>query len=214
MMKFFNHKKITTHLLRKAGFTLVEMLVAVFVFSVVMVLSTGAIFSIVSANKTSQAIKSVMDNLNSALDSMSREIRYGTRYHCGAGTFSDRASCSDTNSETMFAFLNKDGTTQVIYNFNTNNPNDKFIERCTVTVNPSSCTRLTAPEVHITNLHFYVLGATINEGEQPQLLITISGYAQAGSSNSYFNIETMVDQRNLDMCKTSVPAIMHPSGGC
>jgi prepilin-type N-terminal cleavage/methylation domain-containing protein len=221
-MKFFSHKrKITTSLYKKAGFTLVEMMVAVFVFSVVMVLSTGAIFNIISANKTSQAIKSVMDNLNSAIDSMSREIRYGTIYTCGENPdFATPVSCADSLNNTTFAFIarptaaNQAGD-HIIYYFQKDDGMDTgSIYKCINSI-PSSgnCIPLTAPEVRIQNLHFYVQGAGRSESQQPLLLVTISGYARAGSSNSYFNIETMVNQRTMDMCKSSsiIPTDLRPS---
>lgn len=46
------------------GFTLVEMIVAIFVFSVVMVISTGALVSIIGANRKAQSVKSVMNNVD------------------------------------------------------------------------------------------------------------------------------------------------------
>ena len=201
MMKSHDHKKIS-------GFTLIEMMVAVFVFSVVMVLSTGAIFSIVNANKTSQAIKSVMDNLSSALDSMSRDIRYGTEYDCGStGSGNNGNDCAEGGAnDYTFSFKNKDDE-MITYIFepSSGTGNSEAIFKCNGVVTNTSnagCTRLTAEEVHVTNLHFYVLGAERGVDSQPLVLITISGYAQAGSNKSYFNIETMVDQRSLDVCKT------------
>lgn len=227
-MKISDHKKTTVpNFSKKAGFTLIEMMVAVFVFSVVMVLSTGAIFSVVNANKTSQAIKSVMDNLSSALDSMSREIRYGSIYHCGGGTLTVRTSCSGDNSSadhSKFAFLSKDKLTTISYKFeNDSLDGSGHINRCTASASTAeNCVLLTAPEVHIQNLGFYVQGAGTGTDtndpndrfRQPQVLITISGYAKAGVATSSFNIETMVDQRNLDMCKSDLPSYWSASIVC
>jgi prepilin-type N-terminal cleavage/methylation domain-containing protein len=210
-MKFSNHKKTK-------GFTLVEMMVAVFVFSVVMVLSTGAIFSIVNANKTSQALKSVMDNLSSALDTMSRDIRYGTVYNCKntnpPGDFVTSHSCNGQDGDTggtVFAFVDKN-INNVIYAFEptlTAVDSAEAIFKCVDRIADDKCIRLTAPEVHIKGMHFYVSGAEATEAGQPQVLMVISGYAQAGVNKSYFNIETMVDQRSLT-CKDS----MHSLGIC
>lgn len=166
------------------------MLVAVFVFSVIMTIAVGAIFSLVNANKTSQALKSVMDNLSSAIDSMSRNIRYGTNYQGVDG---------DT-----FSFLDKDGVNYIGYKFNRDN---NSIEKCSTDEIGDSfinCIRLTAKEVTIKNLHFYVDGTDrLNNNVHPMLLVTISGFAMAGSNPSEFNIETLVSQRN-QMCKKSM----------
>jgi prepilin-type N-terminal cleavage/methylation domain-containing protein len=221
-MKSFNHKKTTAaSFSRKAGFTLVEMMVAVFVFSVVMVLSTGAIFSIIAANKTSQAVKSVMDNLSSALDSMSREIRYGTVYNCNdsAPNFTTPASCTGSD---FFSFVARPTDTyingeHIIYTFALDAGSDTagYINKCTVgTGGASDCIRLTAQEVHVTRLNFYVKGASRNESSQPEVLMTISGYAQAGPTQSTFNIETLVSQRSPDMCKDIIPATFKTGTTC
>jgi prepilin-type N-terminal cleavage/methylation domain-containing protein len=196
-MKFSGHNK--------NGFTLIETMVAVFVFSIVMTLATASIFNIVSANKTSQAIKSVMDNLSSALDSMSREIRYGSTFNCG-NTGSGPLSCPDDlagNDHTKFGFSDRFGV-HTVYEFVAEDSGvgdgSGSIYRCSPDTQATHCVRLTAPEVHITNLHFYVRGSTAGEAEQPILLTAISGYAQAGANKSSFNIETMTSQRN-PVCK-------------
>ena len=182
-MKIFNHKKNKAFGIQKNfGFTLVEMMVAVFIFSVVMMLATGTIFNIINANKVSQALKSVTDNLGSALDSMSREVRYGTNYHCGnTGTITTPASCD--NGSDKFYFLDKLDTTTISYGFQVSSGSGDgsgYIERCAGGV----CVPLTAPEVHISKLRFYVQGADSGENQQPELLVTISGYAKAGSNKS------------------------------
>lgn len=202
-MKLFNHKiKTANKLSKKAGFTLIEMLVAVFVFSVIMTISTGAIFSIVSANKTSQALKSVLDNLSSVVDSMSRNIRYGTVYNCSNDPvdvdFTNSASCPDGGK--VFAFTDKDEN-NVLYYFDYDETKaEGVIQRCDGALGTNNCTQLTAPEVHIKDMKFYVAGAGLDDEGQPSLRITISGYAQSGSSKSEFNLQTMISQRAL-VCK-------------
>lgn len=218
MKNFIGYKKINLKKIQnKSGFTLVEMMVAVFIFSVVMMLATGAIFNIVNANKTSQALKSVMDNLSSALDSMSREIRYGTNYHCGSsGDKTVPASC-DSSGSNYFSFLEKNDLETITYKFQAYDSvtdGSGYIERCVDSGSGDVCSLLTAPEVHITKLYFYVQGAQNNENQQPQLLITISGYAKAGPNKSYFDIETMVDQRRLTMCKDSLPEYLKVGLSC
>jgi prepilin-type N-terminal cleavage/methylation domain-containing protein len=66
----------------KKGFTLIEVLVAISIFAMVMLVATGAVFSIVEANRKTHSLKSVMTNLNFALESMTRDIRVGSRYGC------------------------------------------------------------------------------------------------------------------------------------
>lgn len=84
------------------GFTLVEIIVAVALFAIVMVVSTGAIFTIVNANRSAQALNSVITNLNFAVESMLRDIRTGTNYDCDGTTLDPQPSdCTSDGSDTM-----------------------------------------------------------------------------------------------------------------
>jgi len=67
---------------KKGGFTLVEMIVSLALFSVVATVSLGALIKIVSANKKAQTLHATITNLNFALETMSREMRVGRKYTC------------------------------------------------------------------------------------------------------------------------------------
>src|SRR3989344_3450237 len=82
-LKYFSNFEFRMGNLRKSrGFTLIEMMVSTSIFIMVMVVAAGAILSISSANRKSQATKVAIDNLSFALESMSRHIRVGTDYSC------------------------------------------------------------------------------------------------------------------------------------
>lgn len=88
------------------GFTLVEMLVAVAIFAIVMTMSVSALMDMVSATRKAQAIQSVMNNLNVALDGMVRNVRMGTRYHCGnpgdsASSLATVADCTSSGKNSL-----------------------------------------------------------------------------------------------------------------
>ena len=65
-----------------SGFTLIEIIVSLGVFSVVITIAVGALLMLVAANEQLQSEQVVMTNLSFALDSMTREIRTGTNYFC------------------------------------------------------------------------------------------------------------------------------------
>ena len=67
---------------KRAGFTLVEMIVSLALFSVVAVIAIGALLKVIDANDKAQSIQSAVTNLNFALESMSRDLRTGTDYDC------------------------------------------------------------------------------------------------------------------------------------
>jgi prepilin-type N-terminal cleavage/methylation domain-containing protein len=66
----------------QSGFTLIEMIVSLGLFSVVITIAIGAFLSLVAGNEQLQSEQNVMINITFALDSMTREIRTGTHYYC------------------------------------------------------------------------------------------------------------------------------------
>ncbi len=70
----------------QSGFTLVEMIVSLAIFSIVVTVSVGALLVLVGTNQQLQGEQSVMTNLSFALDSLTREIRTGSGYYCISDT--------------------------------------------------------------------------------------------------------------------------------
>lgn len=185
-LKFFSRNLSSTR-----GFTLVEMLVSISVFMVVMTVATTSLLSIIDGNNKAQSLKSAINNLNFALESMQKNIRVGTNYSGGT-------NCPEEDTCIIFDSykdLNDDSDMDndtVIYRYNNT---DKSIERCE---NPGfSCnlkskfTRLTAPEVEVKSLKFY-----ISSSQPPRVLITLRG--ETGSKQKIktnFNLQTTVSQR-------------------
>ena len=189
----------------KPGFTLIEMMVAVTIFAIVMMVGVGALLSLVEANKRAQAINSVMNNLNVAVESMARSIRVGTTYHCEESIASQAPSALATprscgsSGGLLLAFESSEG--------NSSDPNDQVVYRINGTqierslqggIN-GSWVALTAPEVTIESLKFYVSGTTPGDALQPRVLISIRGSAQLPKGTTNFNLQTSVVQRLLDI---------------
>lgn len=175
----------------KKGFTLVEMIIATSLFIVVVTVSMGAILSIFEANRSARASKTVMDNLNLALENMARTVRFGTNYHCGnpTGNLSTPLDCP--NGDTFLA-VNFEGQT-IVYR-----KNGTSIQRSDN--GGATYTNITSPEnTVIEQLTFYTRG-TANDS-QPYVLVVIKGYS--GNPNkptkSTFSIQTIMSQRKLDI---------------
>ena len=78
------------------------MIIAVALFSIVMLVCVSALLSLVAANRKAQALQSVMNNLNITLDGMARNIRMGSNYHCGAsGTLTQTADCANSGDVSL-----------------------------------------------------------------------------------------------------------------
>ena len=197
-MKFFFKKSE-----KSTGFSLIEMMVSVALFSVVMLVSIGSLLALADANRKAQALQLVMNNLNIALDGMVRSIRMGTNYHCGnAGIISDARSCdSAENGDTILYFREFDGG-QWAYWYDPTLKRMVKSEDGGITAFP-----LTAPEVEIDEARFYVVGAeTVDSGgnpetTQPKVVIVLRGVA--GGTNvktrSAFSVQSTAVQRSLDI---------------
>lgn len=177
----------------KKGFTLIELMTAVSVFLIVMTISMGAILGIFNANDKVGTLKITMDNLNLAVETMSREIRFGTRYNCGLVDPIETPTNCVTGSEAGLSFRANDGR-RISYRRGDSNNIVKSIDG-----GPEIS--VTAPEVNIQNLTFYVSGASAPPVDtlQPRVIIIIKGEAGTkASSQSGFTLQTEVSQRLLD----------------
>ncbi len=177
------------------GFTLVEILVAVGIFAVIVMMSLGALANIFDANRKSQSLKTIMTNLNFAVEIMTREMRFGTNYHCGtSGTLTLAQNCSSGDS--FISFRSSTGT-QNVYRLNTETHQLEKSED-----GGNNYLGITAPEINIQALSFFVLGAGqgASSGNQPKIIVLIRGYAGSkATSQSSFSLETTVSQRVLDV---------------
>lgn len=66
----------------KRGFTLVEMIVALMIFSMVAVVALAALVKIIDANRKAQTIQDAVVNMSFVMESMTRELRTGSVYYC------------------------------------------------------------------------------------------------------------------------------------
>lgn len=192
------------------GFTLVEMIVAVALFSVVMTIATGSLLTLINANRKAQALQSVMENLNVALDGMVRSARMGTAYHCGGAPYTETQDCAQGGG-TVFAFEPYGGdssqtTDQWIYAYIPPSGTDGgYIQKSED--GGSTWLRVTAKEVSIDDMHFYVIGSARGctvapcDVAQPKMVVTLRGTAGAerDRTRTSFNIQATAVQRLLDI---------------
>jgi len=172
------------------GFTLVELLIAVGLFTIVASISIGAILSIFDVNKKSESSKTVVDNLNFSIENMARTVRFGGNYHCGsAPTLGNPQDCS--NGDTFLAVTFNSSV--IIYRLN-----GTAIQRSDN--GGSSYTNITSPETVVQYLRFYVFGSSISDTKEPYVVAVIKGYVGNKPTNqSVFSIETVMSQRTLDI---------------
>jgi len=184
------------------GFTLIEMMVALSLFTVVITVSLGSLLSIIDANKKSQAIQSLMTNLNFVMDDISRNARVGSNYHC-----SDATNALDVtmvrncpSGDTLFAFEPTRGnpsspTDQVVYRFvNSGTGIEKSSD------GGSSFVKITSSNITLDQMKFFVVGALSGDSQQPRVVIVMKGVAGVEDKiKTNFNIQTTITQRILDI---------------
>lgn len=167
------------------GFTLLEMIVAIGVFSIAILISIGAFLNLENAEKKIQADIETQNNLRFALEIMSKEIRTGTSYHCSLNPGVEPIDCpSGLNS---LAFKNTSGQT-IIYRQNSNR-----VEKSSD--GGAFFQPLTASNITVENLKFYVVGALTGDNIQPRVLIGLKAIGQIGRAQSEFVLQTAVSQR-------------------
>ena len=184
-----------------------ELIVSIGLFAIVMLISVGALLALTGANRKAQALQSVMNNLNVALDGMVRSIRMGSDYHCGATGITTPQDCQ-LAGDTTFAFKpfcdqGCDASIRWVYSYN---PADKRIYKSEQSgANPVP---LTSPEVTINSMRFYVQGTTPGcdsaspcTPKQPKVVITMQGTAGDANARTQttFSIQATAVQRLLDL---------------
>ncbi len=186
----------------KGGFSLVEMLVAIAVFMSIMTIAISALITIISANKKAQAIKSTVDTVNFAMETISRDMRVGSSYKCLAEDTPGSDCLGGSNS---VQYTNSDGVTTT-YTFN-KDTGPVITETKSDSPNTPIALISRDSNVNIDNMTFYVIGADCESGvgpscggvkTQPRVIITISGSISVNGSSdvSSFNLQTSISQRS------------------
>lgn len=161
------------------GFTLVEMIVAIGIFTTVAVAAVAALASVIDANRQTRSLAQANNNVNFTLQTMVREIRNGFAYGCDTANPSVTEECSDSS---QFGFVNSARNT-VVYE----KSGDQILR------NGNS---LTPEEVTVNHLEFDVRGADSND-EQSRVIITVEVETGRAGNREVVNLQTTATQRLL-----------------
>ena len=186
--------------LRQEGFTLIEILVSMALFSAVVLISTSLLLFLVRASDNSHAILTAINNLDFAMEQMARTLRMGHSFYCADGIHAptdQTQDCSFGAGKTSMSFTDAKDQ-RVVYKLNSG-PDWGRLEREHITEGQRRVFSVTAPEIIITDLRFNVDGAPPNDGFQPRVSIRISGKTDIPGVNERdqveFNLQTMVSSR-------------------
>ncbi len=180
------------------GFTLIEIMVSVAIFTVIITTGMGALVSLLRNYEVTQNQKKVHDGLNYAFESMTREIRLGKNYYAGSNSSSSQGSVQDGDASSL-GFDSADARGYIRYYLD---DGALVMERTDAAVLPDSTSSLTdSTQVTIENIDFNVVGTgTFGSGDfyQPMVWMQIEASATGDPDGRTTTIQTLVSQRSLD----------------
>jgi prepilin-type N-terminal cleavage/methylation domain-containing protein len=205
----------------QAGFTLVELMVSMTIFTVLVVVGIGAVLQATSQYYMASNMRAIMDNLNFVMEDMSRNIRTGSQIRCVtsatdsaypgyivSGTVGSTddvipASCADPADPQHKIIFKANSGTNLTYVITppppveTTNPN-KIIK---IAGDSSSPQVITPAEIEIdfSKSGFTVRGSsTTADGLQPTVTIRLAGTVKYKTLTSKFAIQNTVVMRQLE----------------
>lgn len=167
---------------RAAGFTLLEMIAALGVFSVIIIIFSATFLSLLNAERRTQIAANVQDNLRFALEVMAKEIRTGTGY-----------SIPSSPSNTSITFTNADNV-PVTYRLSGSDllSNPCNLNPCIGKVISGKFLPLTSKQISVQKLEFYPLS-----GSQPSVQIVIRARAMVQNVETELTVQTTISKRKV-----------------
>lgn len=213
-MKYFSKLKLKSSV---EGFTLVELMVVIALFTTIMMAAIGALFSAQAVNTKLQQTQIILDGANLAVEEMVRDIRYGSTFYCTDNSIMqnfpqvmpDRLSCSYPNGNTVLIF--KPGEVLSSASLSQNDRIAYYISNGALFKKsfPGGdrtipAIQVTASDIVVNDLTFYVRGAETNSALdyiQPVVTLSLSGITKPNSPNVEqvkFSVQTTSSTRKID----------------
>ncbi|MCA9365957.1 prepilin-type N-terminal cleavage/methylation domain-containing protein [Candidatus Kaiserbacteria bacterium] len=188
------------------GFSLIELLVSMAIYTMVVTMAIGTVLVLIDANAKAQNMETIMTNITFVLENMTREIRTGRSLYCmqsgdtgGIGTL-DTQDCDSNYGQVLSlveggsSLTGGNANPRIAYRYN---ETDMSIER---RVSDGPWVRLSSDDAIITGLYFNVYGTDVEDDvEQPTVRIWVSGFSgELGEVRSQFSVQTTVTQQIAD----------------
>jgi len=183
--------------MKTKGFTLVETLVALAIFSVVAIIAVGAFVVVISSGERVQNTRKAVDDVGFVVQDIVRESRLAVNHWCGNpdedpdldGDFVVPTECLDGNSHIAFNIL-VDGEVDVVVEYQISDEG-----RIQKSVNFEPWVDLTSDELSDIDLKF-VLKDQQSNGQISQIIIRVSATVGPGSEEEMvYKIQTSVHPR-------------------
>jgi prepilin-type N-terminal cleavage/methylation domain-containing protein len=184
------------------GFTLIELLVALGLFGIVAIMGVSAVLVVIVSSIKSQSTGSILSNLNLSLETMSRNARVGSNYHCG--DFINNPSSPSYPQTLKDCVVSSGGSNNITFKSEDNLTSYTYFKSGSTlhkAVDGVDQGSITSPEIFIGTTTFYVIGSE-NQllspplKTQPYILMIIGGYIDNVSKGKVpFNVQTTISQR-------------------
>ncbi len=213
-MKFFNLKK-------EEGFTLIEVMISIGLFTVIMIVGITAILGVNNTYRKSRTMRSAIDNLSFTMEDMARNIRLGSRYRCINGPEEifatdieeplDGENCLGIAFEPFYDPVSGEdedlaSADQIIYLIEGENlfKGIRGANYDASAPNPGRGIPMNSVDLKIDSLTsgFTIFGSRNDDREQPSVFIILNGTVNVGGNSTDFNLQTTVSQRLLDYPQT------------
>ena len=188
------------------GFTLIEVLVAVALFTIVVTVSVGALLVILDSNRKAQNISNTINNAFFSFETITRLMRTGVSYHCGSsGSITSPRDCPSGDTE---AYFTDDRGQFVHITFDTSTATGTIMEEIDVDGASNGVSfgpeyPLTADDFDVEYLVFTITGSeTVSGGDrnQPLTTVVLDGITNKGKKwESELKLQSTVAQRMLDL---------------
>ena len=179
---------------QKQGFSLIEVIVSIALFSIILTVALGGLLLVIDANRKAKAIKLVVNNLNLAMESMSRELRVGSNICDTEGGTGSSCNTTSLGSEQIF-FTTDRGEDNSMFEI----AGDAVFRRIGPNAAGNPALKLTGSDVTVDNLRFYIRGIGPGDDIQPSVVIVLNGHATQADQLVEFDIQTTVSQRKLEL---------------
>ena len=184
------------------GYTLLELIVSLGIFSVVILVVMGAYLTLISLDRQARANSQLATSLSFAIESMARSLRTGSEFVCNGNTNSP--NCTNGGSSISFCLEGRtcrDGDSDEQYLTTYFLRSNGTIGQCSGRLCTDSASEpLTDSRIAIESLRFYVRGVGSGDGTQPQVTFVLAGSMTTDQGETTdFNIQTSATQRLLEL---------------
>lgn len=185
-------KKIHLKNKYEKGFTLMEVMVSVTIFTIIVTIGMGALITIFKTLQKTRADRQAIDSISFVMDTMTRRIRTGKEY-----------VSSDAGGG--IKFVDQDGVSVSFYKDLDSEGNSRIYMIDGAFGNQDDPVDITPESFSVEGFDFDIIGTDPSDGIQPMVTINLKGVVKNGQQESKLSVQTVVSQRFLDF-----PAITSP----